>query len=869
MMLTVENKIRLGFIAALIFLLLTSAAALWSATRSIGTFRAVRHSEYVSSELSEMLAAMVDVETGARGYALAGREEYLDPFYKGERRAGSALQNLRAATRENRTQQHYLDQLEPLIAKRIQIAENVVKARRTIGADAASAETTRGSGKEAMDAIRSTISEMRTVEAGVLSKRSAEAEATFLTTIAVVSASGLLAVVVATIAGLFANRDFARRRKAEAALRNSEARLRTMIDGVKDYAILLLDPSGHVASWNRGAERIKGYTADEIIGRHFSVFYRKEDVASGTPDRELEIASEQGKFMEEAIRVRKDGSEFWANVVVSALRNEAGKLTGFVKITRDVTERKRMEASLEHERYLLNELMDSATESIYFKDREGRFIRINRWQAARFGLKDASGAIGKTDFDFFDREHAVEARRDEVDVMRTGVALTKEEKEIWPDGHVTWVLTAKLPLRDEAGHIIGTFGLSRDITERKRIENMHLQFRALFESLPGSYLILRPDFTIVGASDAYLNATMTKRDEILGRYLFDVFPDNPNDPAAKGSANVRASLNRVLKSRAPDTMAIQKYDVRRPDGTFEERYWSPVNSPVFDADGAIEYIIHRVEDVTDFVRHKKDAQLDQQSMRERMDLMEAEIYKSTQQVQAANEQLQTANHELESFSYSVSHDLRAPLRHIDGFVDRLKKTAGPSLDEKSQRYLQIISESAKHMGNLIDDLLVFSRMGRTEMREIEVDLESMVRDVITGLHEETQSRHIIFKHERLPKVHGDPSMLRLVVVNLIGNAVKYSRTREQAVIDIQSEEKPDEFILSIHDNGVGFEMEYAHKLFGVFQRLHRSDEFEGTGIGLANVRRIIQRHGGRTWAEGKPNVGATFYFSLPKQKGNT
>ncbi|HEX4262959.1 MAG TPA: ATP-binding protein [Verrucomicrobiae bacterium] len=407
----------------------------------------------------------------------------------------------------------------------------------------------------------------------------------------------------------------------------------------------------------------------------------------------------------------------------------------------------------------------------------------------------------------------------------------------------------------------------RDITDRKRIEQMHLQFRALFESVPGSYLVLKPDLTIAAVSDAYLKDTMTQREKILGRGLFEVFPDNPEDSAATGASNLRASLNRVLKEKKNDTMAIQKYDVRRLDGVFEERYWSPVNSPVIGADGQIEYIVHRVEDVTDFVRQKqKPATESPNGMQARMEQMEAEIFRSSGEVQAANEQLREANQELEAFSYSVSHDLRAPLRHIDGFVDRLNKTAGLAADEKSRRYLQIISQSARHMGNLIDDLLVFSRMGRAEMRHVKLNLEHLVKDVIEGMSSELEQRKVIFKTEHLPEVCGDPPMLRQVLVNLIGNAVKYTKPREQAEIEIRCSETPEEFTVSVRDNGVGFDMEYAQKLFGVFQRLHRSDEFEGTGIGLANVRRIIHRHGGRTWAESKLDEGATFYFTLPKIK---
>ena len=270
-----------------------------------------------------------------------------------------------------------------------------------------------------------------------------------------------------------------------------------------------------------------------------------------------------------------------------------------------------------------------------------------------------------------------------------------------------------------------------DISEHKRVEQIHLQFRALFESLPGLYLVLMPDLTIVAASDAYLKATMKTREEILTRGIFDVFPDNPDDPAATGVSNLRASLNRVLQHAKPDTMAIQKYDVARPDGVFEERYWSPVNVPVLGADRRLEYIIHRVEDVTDFVKQKKRTAGGADGLHGRMEQMESEIFKSNQQVQAANQQLHAANAELESCYYSVSHDLRAPLRHIDGFADMLGKHSREALDEKGRRFLATISESAKRMGTLIDDLLVFSRMGRSEMHHTRVGMDSaLTQDVI-------------------------------------------------------------------------------------------------------------------------------------------
>ena len=242
---------------------------------------------------------------------------------------------------------------------------------------------------------------------------------------------------------------------------------------------------------------------------------------------------------------------------------------------------------------------------------------------------------------------------------------------------------------------------------------------------------------------------------------------------------------------------------------------------------------------------------------------QAQITRLHADLQNRATQLEVANKELEAFSYSVSHDLRAPLRHIDGFVKLLNKQAGEKLDERGCRYLDIIGDSARQMGALIDDLLIFSRMSRTELQHSRVSLDALVHEAIHGLQSETNNRPIRWKIAPLPEVEADPAMLRQVWVNLIANAIKYSRPRNPAEIEIGCNSDNGELVFFVRDNGVGFDMQYAHKLFGVFQRLHRAEEFEGTGIGLANVRRIVHRHGGRTWAEGRIDRGATFFFSLP------
>ncbi len=226
-------------------------------------------------------------------------------------------------------------------------------------------------------------------------------------------------------------------------------------------------------------------------------------------------------------------------------------------------------------------------------------------------------------------------------------------------------------------------------------------------------------------------------------------------------------------------------------------------------------------------------------------------------------QLESVNRELASFSYSVSHDLRAPLRHVNGYIDLLGREVQGQLSEKGERYLRVISDASREMGQLIDDLLSFSRMGRAEMEERTCNLEAMVRATIRELEASIRGRRVEWAVSPLPEVIGDASMLKLVLTNLLDNALKFTRTREVAQIEIGILPSEDgRIIVFVRDNGVGFDMQYVHKLFGVFQRLHRADEFEGTGIGLANVQRIIARHGGRVWAEGALERGASFFFTL-------
>lgn len=483
----------------------------------------------------------------------------------------------------------------------------------------------------------------------------------------------------------------------------------------------------------------------------------------------------------------------------------------------------RAEDFIRQNRALLQSFWDNTPAVVFLKDAEGRYLFVNQ-RFAQLAGRSHEEITGKKGVDLFQEELASKARQNDQQVLESGKPMEFEETIMHPDGPHTH-LAVKFPLRDTNGKIYAVGGVSTDISERKRTQEELDRFFAL--SL---------DFLCIASSDGYFKRVSPAITDILGwsveEFLSRPFINfvHPDDHAT--------TLREVEKQVITGEKVLHfENRYQHKDGSWRVLSWRSIPQP-----GGLMYATAR--DMT--------------------------AERATQKaLQAANEQLQAVNDELEAFSYSVSHDLRAPVRHIDGFVKLLNKQAREKLDAPSQRYLHIIEDSARQMGALIDDLLVFSRMGRSDLRRSKVASNSLVHEAVDSMQTESGGRKIIWKIGELPEVEADAAMLRQVWINLVANAVKYTRPRDPAEIEVGCNADNGEFVFFVKDNGVGFDMQYAHKLFGVFQRLHRAEEFEGTGIGLANVRRIVLRHGGRTWAKGKLNAGATFFFSLPKTKTQT
>ncbi|MEH2168624.1 MAG: PAS domain S-box protein [Nostoc sp.] len=552
---------------------------------------------------------------------------------------------------------------------------------------------------------------------------------------------------------------------------------------------------------------------------------------------------------QECIIERPDGTTIAAIANVVPIRDSQGQIIGAIDCWRDITNRKLIEEALRQRETELRLITDTLPVLITFVDSEQRYRFNNRAYQEWFGHSTVE-VYGKHLWEVLG-ESAYEVLRPYVEQVLAGEQVTFESEIPYKDGGTRYINAIYVPQFSRQGIVEGYAALVADISEQQAalrerkltaeaLRDSEERYRILTEISPQAIWMGDRNGGITYCNQYWLDYTGLTMEQIAGYgWIYVIHPDD---------------RDRVLKTSMQAVANATDYEVeirfrRVSDGSYR---WHIVRGlPFRDQSGQIIKWVGIASDIHD----RKVAEAALQQLNEMLE----------QRIQERTVQLEAANKELESFSYSVSHDLRAPLRHIAGFIELLQKRhSSTSLDQTSQRYLKIIAETAKQAGILIDELLTFSRMGRTEMRYINLNMEELVQQVKRDSIAETPGRIIHWRIEPLPEVQGDPSMLRLVLRNLIGNAVKYTQTQNPAEITVGSIDNENEVVFFVQDNGVGFNMQYVHKLFGVFQRLHSDPQFEGTGVGLANVQRIIHRHNGRVWAEAVVDSGATFYFSLPK-----
>lgn len=605
-------------------------------------------------------------------------------------------------------------------------------------------------------------------------------------------------------------RDITLRKLEEEKLKIAKKDFQLLVSSVKDYAIFLLDKNGCVASWNTGAEQIKGYKAEEIIGKPIDVFYTEEEKRNGEPERNLQITLLHGHYETEGVRVKKDGSTFIANVVFTALVDEEGKHYGYAKVTRDISEKRKAEENM---RFLAS-IADNIQDPVISTDND---TAITRWNKAAENLLEwkSEEVIGKTTLEVLKTSYQSETRNDILGHLK--------EKGFW-HGEVIYhtrsgkpvnVLATASNLKDSTGNIIGNIILAKDITDRIKAEVKLKEFEHFFNN--------SNDLSCIANAEGYFENVNPSFEKILGYSKNELSEDPFLDFVHPDDIPATLEAYEQLKSGATLIHFVNRY--RRKDGNYLWFDWNATPNPVTGK----FYCIAR-----DFTARKK-----------------------------AEDALKRSNEELEAFSYSVSHDLRAPLRAIVGFTAILEEDYSNKLDDEARRITDVIKNNTLKMGNLIDDLLTFSRMGRQDIVKSKIDTEALVKEIITSLDTKNNGHTISWDIKPMQETFGDINTMKQVWINLISNAIKYTGNTANPHIEIGSYPDGEKIVFFINDNGVGFDQKYSAKLFKVFQRLHSGDEFEGTGIGLAIVEKIITKHGGNVWAEAEINKGASFYFSLP------
>ena len=645
--------------------------------------------------------------------------------------------------------------------------------------------------------------------------------------------------------------DITERKRAEEALRESLATSKVALKDLADQKFALdqhaivatTDIQGTITYVNDKFCAISKYSRQELVGQNHRILNSGHHSKEFFQQMYRTIAN--GRVWRDEICNRaKDGSIYWVDTTVVPFLDAYGKPRQYMAIRADITERKKIEGA----RGWLAAVVESSDDAIISKNLDGVITTWNHGAEVMFGYP-AEEAIGKSVLMLFPPDLAGEESDILARLGRGEGVRHYEAARIRKDGRRIDVSDTISPIRDSSGTIIGASKIARDITERKRAE------QTVRESLASTKAALREladqkfaldqhaivattdvQGTITYVNDKFCAISKYSREELLGQ----------NHRILNSGHHTKQFFQQMYHTIANGQVWRGEICNRAKDGSI---YWVDTTIvPFLEANGKPRQYVAIRADITE----RKRAEQEISSFN---DVLEQRVLHRTAQ-------LETANKELESFSYSVSHDLRAPLRHIGGFSRILIEEFGATLDPQAQQYLQRIQEGTLRMGVLVDELLNLARVGRHELHLQVASLKSIVQDVVSILQPEMGGREVKWMVADLPRINCDPVLVKQVFQNLIANALKFTRTRERALIEINHHEENGQTVIKVRDNGVGFNMKYQDKLFGVFQRLHRPEDFEGTGIGLATVRRIVQKHGGRVWAESELDKGAAFYFTL-------
>jgi PAS domain S-box-containing protein len=612
---------------------------------------------------------------------------------------------------------------------------------------------------------------------------------------------------------------------AEEALRDSEEKYRMLLDGVQGYAIFMLDPQGLVVSWNAGAERLKGYTAEQIIGHDFSCFFPWEEIEEGKPEEVLRLTAATGRHEEQGMRVRKDGTQFFANVTLTALRDPAGKLRGFSEISHDLTESKESGA-----RY--RGLLEAAPDAMVVVNQDGNIVLLNVQAEKQFGYS-RDKLIGQQVKNIipvgFAERLISDGLRSPADALAqqigTGIELTGR-RENGSEFPIELMLS---PLESPEG-ILVTAAI-RDISVRKSAEThlatMEGRYRGLLEAAPDAMVVVSPAGKII-----LLNVQAEKqfgysRDELVGQKVTNIIPEGFAERIiADGTRSAADALAQQIG------MGIELSGRRKNGSEFPLEI---MLSPLESAEGVL--VTAAIRDIS--TRKQAEAQL---------------LHKV--------EELNRSNEELEQFAYIASHDLQEPLRMVASYTQLLSRRYKGQLDPDADEFIAFAVDGASRMQRLIQDLLTYSRVRTKGQELLDTSSEEALQHALMNLRVTIEDSAALVTYDPLPTVLADQVQLIQVFQNLIGNAIKYQSSGAPRVHISAVRNGDEKWTFSVKDNGLGIDSQYFDKIFGMFQRLHKREEFAGTGIGLAICKKIVERHGGHISVESKQGEGSTFRFSL-------
>jgi PAS domain S-box-containing protein len=651
--------------------------------------------------------------------------------------------------------------------------------------------------------------------------------------------------------------DITERKRAESALKESlatsERALKELADqkfALDQHAIVAItDVQGTITYVNDKFCSISKYSKDELIGRNHRILNSAHH--PGEFFRKMYRTISNGKVWHGEIKNRaKDGSIYWVDTTVVPFMSAEGKPRQYMAIRADVTERKQAEDLRER----LAVIVESSDDAIISKTLQGTITAWNRGAGKIFGYTP-SEAVGKSMRMLLPPERADE----ETDILaRIGRGESVEHFEtvrIRKDGTRIDISATISPIRDNSGVVVGCSKIARDITERKRVEEaLQEQSKALEAQTVMLKLVLdnMGEGLIAADQDGHFLIWNDAAHNLMGRGA-------ENLPTEEWTPHYKVYLPDGMTPYPPDRLplvralhgeSVQVELMIQPPDNVPGRFLEIAARPLRDAQGGLCGGVAVLRDITQTKADKREIQ-------KLNDELEIRVTERTAQ-------LEVANKELEAFSYSVSHDLRAPLRHISGFSQLLMEEFGSTLDPGAKQYLDRIRSGTQKMGLLVDELLNLARVGRHAVNRQTTSLNAIVAEVIAMLEPESKGRQVQWLVAELPDVLCDPVLVKQIYQNLLANALKFTRGRNPAIIEVEIAGKQEggQSVFIVRDNGIGFDMKYVDKLFGVFQRLHSPEQFEGTGIGLATVQRIAQKHGGRAWVEAETDKGATFYFTL-------